>query len=108
MIKYKYCTNCKHFRKDYALGFLWIPIVGWIVVFLNFVTKSHILYGKCGAAPKNGDALLSPGFKEELYYASVERRFGCGPEAKNYEEKEKCTNILTSMFKKISQKLSKN
>ena len=33
MSNIKHCINCKHFRKDYKFGGLWVPIIGWFIFF---------------------------------------------------------------------------
>ena len=88
MSNIKHCINCKHFRKDYKFGGLWVPIIGWFIFFLDFITKRHILYGKCAIAFSNNNSRVFSKFKDGLYYASRERNYGnCGPEGNKYEQK---------------------
>ena len=90
----KFCVNCKHFRPDYVWWLLFIPVIGWVVFAIFFLTKSHIEFGKCSAAPKrySGKAYLSDSMVNGFYYASVERmgisENDCGPTGNKYEEKK--------------------
>jgi hypothetical protein len=89
----KYCTDCKHFKKDYEWKFLLIPIIGQIAFLMLFLTKDHIKYGKCLKDPKpGGDSLLDKRFNSSLYhFASLTRHYNCGIDAKMFEPKEVTT-----------------
>lgn len=87
----KICRNCRHCKPDYLWGMLFIPIIGWVVFIVSYLTQHPVKYSSCLRGPydDNGYDLITGKEHSDYYYCSTMRRYGglCGVDGKLWESK---------------------
>lgn len=90
----RFCATCKHRKRDMPWGFIFVPLIGWGVLLLWWLSGDSMRYAKCRIASiiidNDYDCVTGKNMSKQhtLHCITARSFYGpCGPQGRNWEPK---------------------